>query len=191
MNLKIGPFSIFALLVLTQPSWSDQQQTLFDRYSLSVEAVIGTPGKPTNYRSMILNNLSGDWFRISSLAPEKNDPALFARMCNPKGIGAVAIKVLNEYSFEAVSSVSGKTPLSTIFTSRLGNEFGTYSDVSVLIDILGVGSNTQGNAAATRMVDKILGESNGTVSITRPYDDILVFQSRDNPISVWARCSKE
>ncbi|MDS7597851.1 hypothetical protein [Agrobacterium tumefaciens] len=190
MSLKTVPLVILVFLSAGGSSWSDQPTTLFDRYSRSVEAIIGTVDKPTNYRKMILDNLSGDWFRISAVAPEKNDPAQFARMCDPKALASITINVLNDYAFEAVNAKGGSMSLSTVYTSRAGNQFGTYTDVTVLFERMGGGTDITSNPGYSRMIDKVLHDNNGTVSIVRPYDDILVLQSPETPLDVWARCPK-
>ncbi|TMV03573.1 hypothetical protein [Brucella haematophila] len=183
LRLVVGPVLAFT----TTPVFAETANIL-DRYKATLETLVGDLANPEAYREKILDGLNGDWFAISELDPNENDPAKLALFCTPSSLGRVAIRVLNPYSFEATTAPASKNPSSTIYTARSENQFGSYTDIQPLIRRLGLTDGDTVPFVEQRMISAILKNSNGVVTVTRPYNDMLLIRFSDNRILILARC---
>ncbi|WP_155268861.1 hypothetical protein [Brucella intermedia] len=155
-----------------------------------MEALVGDVTNPEANRKKIFDGLDGDWFAISTLQPAEIDPAKLDLFCKPSSLGRIAVRVLNPYSFEATTAPASKNPSSTIYTARSENQFGSYTDVQPLVRRLGIADGDAVSPAEKRMISAILQRNNGVVTITRPYDDMLLIRSPDT-VLIMARCPQQ
>jgi hypothetical protein len=115
------------------------------------------------------------------IQPTSDDPKLFAHLCEKSG---TAITVPIGFSFETSRKGNTETLLTTIYTARQGNEFGSYSDP--VATAAGIGIDTQ---HANPALDALLSRLNGTVTVSRPTPDILVMQKSAGGSDTLARCA--
>ncbi|ERM01789.1 hypothetical protein Q644_02765 [Brucella intermedia 229E] len=179
-----------ALALTATPVFADAADIL-DRYKATMETLVGDVTNPEANRKKIFDGLDGDWFAISTLQPAEIDPAKLDLFCKPSSLGRIAVRVLNPYSFEATTAPASKNPSSTIYTARSENQFGSYTDVQPLVRRLGIADGGDAvSPAEKRMISAILQRSNGVVTITRPYDDMLLIRSPDT-VLIMARCPQQ
>ncbi|WP_273785314.1 hypothetical protein [Brucella intermedia] len=178
-----------ALALTATPVLADAADIL-DRYKAIMETLVGDVTNPDANRKKIFDGLDGDWFAISTLQPGEIDPAKLDLFCKPSSLGRIAVRVLNPYSFEATTAPASKNPSSTIYTARSENQFGSYTDVQPLVRRLGIADGDAASPAEKRMISAILQRNNGVVTITRPYDDMLLIRSPDM-VLIMARCPQQ
>lgn len=180
MRLTILGLAIAGLALVAPLVWA-QDASVFDQYVSALGTFGGVANDPSAARAQILDGLEGDWFPIGGLEPTDDDPKLFAVVCEKSG---VAITVPNDFSFETSRKGNADTPVTTIYTSRQGHEFGSYSDPAATAAWLGIDAQS-GDPA----FDTVLGQLNGTVTINRPTPDILVIQKSVGGPDILARCA--
>jgi len=178
-----------AVALTATPVFADAADIL-DRYKATMETLVGDVTNPEANRKKIFDGLDGDWFAISTLQPAEIDPAKLALFCKPSSLGRIAVRVLNPYSFEATTAPASKNPSSTIYTARSENQFGSYTDIQPLVRRLGIADGDTVSPAEKRMISAILQRNNGVVTITRPYDDMLLIRSPDT-VLIMARCPQQ
>jgi len=178
-----------ALALTATPVLADAADIL-DRYKATMETLVGDVTNPDANRKKIFDGLDGDWFAISTLRPAEIDPAKLGLFCKPSSLGRIAVRALNPYSVEATTAPASKNPSSTIYTARSENQFGSYTDVQPLVRRLGIADGDAVSPAEKRMISAILQRNNGVVTITRPYDDMLLIRSPDT-VLIMARCPQQ
>lgn len=178
-----------AVALTATPVFADAADIL-DRYKATMETLVGDVTNPEANSKKIFDGLDGDWFAISTLQPAEIDPAKLALFCKPSSLGRIAVRVLNPYSFEATTAPASKNPSSTIYTARSENQFGSYTDIQPLVRRLGIADGDTVSPAEKRMISAILQRNNGVVTITRPYDDMLLIRSPDT-VLIMARCPQQ
>ncbi|MCH6205172.1 hypothetical protein L3V16_15125 [Brucella ciceri] len=178
-----------AVALTATPVFADAADIL-DRYKATMETLVGDVTNPEANRKKIFDGLDGDWFAISTLQPAEIDPAKLALFCKPSSLGRIAVRVLNPYLFEATTAPASKNPSSTIYTARSENQFGSYTDIQPLVRRLGIADGDTVSPAEKRMISAILQRNNGVVTITRPYDDMLLIRSPDT-VLIMARCPQQ
>lgn len=190
MRHSILGLVVCSALALTATPVFAEATDILDRYKATMETLVGDVTDPEASRKKIFDGLDGDWFAISTLQPAEIDPAKLDLFCKPLSLGRIAVRVLNPYSFEANTAPASKNPSSTIYTARSENQFGSYTDVQPLVRRLGIADGDAVSPAEKRMISAILQRNNGVVTITRPYDDMLLIRSPDT-VLIMARCPQQ
>lgn len=180
MRLTIFGLTIAGFALDVSPTWA-QQASVFEQYVATAIEFGDAGGDSAEVRAQILDGLEGDWFPIGVVQPRSDDPKLFALVCEKS---ATAITVPNDFSFQASRNSNTETSWTTIYTSRQGHEFGSYTDPEDKAAWLGIDPKSD-----IRVFESVLKEHNGTVKVRRPTPDILVIQKSVGGSDILARCA--
>ena len=159
-----------------------QEQDLFQQYEAATAIFSKGYGDPSgvmrDWPAALLDGLDGDWFPIDSVIPARNDVAQFRMICEQV---SHRIAVRGSLAFEMTRFPQSDSAVTTLYSSRGGNAFGTQTDPEALVNMLGADAKpgTVGNMLATY---------NGTATLHRPSPDLLVIQTDYNVPALFGRC---
>jgi len=179
MRFTILGLTITGFALGVSPTWA-QQASVFEQYVAAAIEFGDAGGDSAGVRAQILDGLEGDWFQIGVVQPTSDDPKLFALVCEKS---ATAITVPNDFSFQTSRTSNTGTSWTTIYTSRQGHEFGSYTDPAAKAAWLGIDPQSD-----VQVFESVLKEHNGTVTVRRPTPDILVIQQSVGGSDILARC---
>jgi hypothetical protein len=169
-------------LALAAPALA-QDGNLYEQYDAAMEVFSPGGTAPGVITTALLDGLAGDWFPIGTLEPRENDAALFRTACE-KAVSRITVR--DAFSFDLTRSPGADGTITTTYSSRGWNAFGTYTDPVALLHWLGL--DKEGTQPG--LIERTLADYNGTATLHRPSPDVLVIQLNYGAPLIFGRCAE-
>jgi hypothetical protein len=184
MRLPLAPAALAMLTALAAPALAAPPDS--GDYQQAINVFLGGRIDPmqftTSFAETVTKGLDGKWAPLASLPPGPGFVALLAPVCERF---PVTIRTTPEHGFVLTRmNAKSNTKFDVVFTPMGGNVFGQYTAPDQLFAYLGL---KEGVGGPTLWVN-VLRSNNGTASINRVGDSILVIQPANNVPAIYGRC---
>ena len=168
-------------LTLAAPAGA-QDGSLFEQYEAARDVFLPGPAYPGAFLTELFDGLAGDWFPVGTLEPRENDAALFKTACE-RAVSRLTVR--DAFAFDLTRAPDTENAITTTYSSRGWNAFGTYTDPVALFRWLGM--DLEGTQQG--LIERTLADYNGTATLYRPSPDVLVIQINYGPHLIFGRCA--
>ncbi|MEO8685155.1 MAG: hypothetical protein ABI414_09995 [Devosia sp.] len=129
----------------------------------------------------LMDGLDGTWFRMGAFLPTQIDAETFERGCANVG---QEIRVRDAYAFDVITDAGEDIELTTTYSAKGGNTFGSHVDPTALLHWLYLDTER----AKPSQIYEGLANNNGVAAVFRPSADVLVIQTDYGIPQIYGRC---